>query len=154
MEYSIMAPMLNDYTISFRDLEFEGLKFRRSKSFPEAEFNKLLDEDFPWSESRCIELSDAQTLERIHRYLSIWIICRLASFVVMGFALILVSARLPWTSVLTAVVGLGLFLLSQRMRGRANSDYQMRDGVRAMIHMVFEERRNRGRETGVGAEGH
>ena len=87
--------MLNDYTISFFDLEFEGLKFRRSKSFPEAEFNRLLDEDFPWSESRCIELSDAQTLEMIHISLSCWIICRLASFVVMGCALILVSVRLP-----------------------------------------------------------
>ena len=135
--------MLNDYTISFFDLEFEGLKFRRSKSFPEAEFNRLLDEDFPWSESRCIELSDEQTLETIHISLSCWIICRLVSFVVMGCALILVSVRLPLASVLTAVMGLGLFLFSLRSRRKATFDYQMRESTSSIIRMVFEDKREK-----------
>ncbi len=37
-----MSTMLNDYTISFFDLKFEGLKLRRNKPFPEAEFNRML----------------------------------------------------------------------------------------------------------------
>lgn len=135
--------MLNDYTISFFDLKFEGLKLRRNKPFPEAEFNRLLDEDFPWSESRCVELSDAQTLEMIHISLSCWIICRLGSFFVMGCALILVSVRVPWTSVLTAVVGLGLFLFSLRARRKATFDYQMRESTSNLIRMVFEDKREK-----------
>lgn len=94
--------MLNNYSIIYRDLEFEGLKFRHSKSYGEGEFDSLLDEGSQYSEIRCQKGLDREALERIHICLSYGGLLKVLTFTLIGFAFILAPLSVLWGSVLLA----------------------------------------------------
>lgn len=135
--------MLYDYTITFRDLEFEGLKFKRSKAEGEIDIESLLDEGSYYSEIRCKKSLDNEATERIHINLSYSALLRLLTFPLIGLALILALIRLTWPSVVFAGISLCLSTLSFLFRRRAAREYNMREVVSNMVEMVFEERREK-----------
>ena len=135
--------MLNEYTIIFRDLEFEGLKFRRSKSYGESDYDSLVAEGSYYSEIRCKKSLDNEATERIHINLSYSALLRLLTFPLIGLALILALIRLTWPSVVLAGISLGLLSISTMLRRRADRDYKMRETVSNIVEMVFEEKREK-----------
>lgn len=135
--------MLKHYSIIYRDLEFEGLKFRHSKSYGEGEFDSLLDEGSNYSEVRCQKGLDAEALERIHISLSYFGLLKVLAFTLIGFAFMLAPVKVLWSSVMLAIVSLILFIISLLFRRKAARDYNMRETVSSMIEVIFEERREK-----------
>jgi len=143
--------MLNEYTIIFRDLEFEGLKFRRTRTNGEADYDNLLDEGSYYSEIRCKKSLDNEAIERIHINLSYSGLLKLLTFVVIGLAFILALIRLTWPSVVLAGISLGMLSLSTLLRRRADRDYKMRGAVSNIVEMVFEEKRGKEQQENSGS---
>ena len=135
--------MLNNYSIIYRDLEFEGLKFRHSKSYGEGEFDSLLDEGSQYSEIRCQKGLDREALERIHICLSYGGLLKVLAFTLIGFAFMLAPVSVLWGSVLLATVSLILFIISILFKRKAARDYNMRETVSSLIEVIFEERREK-----------
>ncbi len=135
--------MLKNYSIIYRDLEFEGLKFRHSKSYGEGEFDSLLDEGSQYSEIRCQKGLEREALERMHICLSYFGLLKVLAFALIGFAFILAPLSVLWGSVLLATLSLILFIISLLFRRKAARDYNMRETVSSLIEVIFEERRKK-----------
>lgn len=135
--------MVKDYTIIFRDLEFEGLKFKRSKTSGNEDFDTLLDDGSYYSEIRFKKAVEEEALDRIHISLSYSVLITMLAIVLTGLAFMLVFIRLTWPSYVLAGSTLCMILLSYLLRRKADRDYRFRGAVSNMVEMVFEEKREK-----------
>ncbi|MBN2864141.1 MAG: hypothetical protein JXN62_13320 [Bacteroidales bacterium] len=132
--------MLNNYTLSFHDHEFQGLKFKSGTQFPEDYFDSLLKEGSHYSEIKYADGMDAQTLESIHVKLSYALALKIISMVFLIIAVIFWFIKLTMPSVFIISTAAVMIIINIYLTHKSNELYALRDVTHNMIKMMFENR--------------
>jgi hypothetical protein len=132
--------MLNNYTLSFCDEEFSGLKFRTDLNFTDEYFSGLLEEGSHYSETRYADSLDKQTLEAVHIKLSYALVLKFISVISIIVAIILYFIEMKVPSVILIVSGTIMLLFNIYLTHKSNELCKLRETTRAMVKMMFENR--------------
>ncbi|HPF02243.1 MAG TPA: hypothetical protein PLV06_06135 [Bacteroidales bacterium] len=132
--------MLNNFSFSFREEEFRGLKFKSDIKFSDGYFDNLLQEGSHYSEIKYADGMDSQTLESIHIKLSYALALKIISVVFLIVAVILWFIKLILPSVMLIITGAVMLMINIYLTHKSNELYALRDATRSMIKMMFENR--------------
>lgn len=132
--------MLTNFTFSFREEEFQGLKFKSDLDFPAGHFDSLLEEGSHYSEIKYADDMDSQTLQSIHIKLSYALVLKIISIMFMITAIILYFVKLTVSSVILISTGAVLLVINIYLTHKSNELYALRDATRTMVKLLFENK--------------
>lgn len=135
--------MLNNLNFSLDDLEFSGLKFRKSETHTEAYFNQLLEDGTHYSKVKFLEGFNEQFADSIHVKLSWYYLLITVSLTLLSVGIFILFQQFFFASAIFILLSgiiwfIGwLFLRSARKENRAMAMNA------SFIDLIFEDHRKK-----------
>jgi len=133
--------MLNNYTINFRDTQFDGLKFRSNHGYSGEYFDELLTNPTEENEIKHKKGVDEVNLEDIHIKISYSLLLKAISPVFLVGVLIFSLNQMLIPAIISLVISASLFFISWRLVKIANSMYLMRGSTSGLLGMIYDDER-------------
>ncbi|MBE0673408.1 MAG: hypothetical protein IH591_01980 [Bacteroidales bacterium] len=130
---------LYNFGFSFDELEFEGLRFRKSNRYTSAYFDKLLEDGTHYSKVKFLDGYNDQCIESIHIKLSWQYLFVAASMITLSVCIIFFFQKYYGTSSVLFILAVSMHLISRLFLRSARKEKVSMAMGEDMVNMVFDD---------------
>jgi hypothetical protein len=131
---------MENVIIEFREMTFEGLRFKSSKKYPDSYFENLLKEDTHYNRVKYRDAVGEQLSESVHIKLSYAFAIKVISIITMAISLILGLQHFFIGAMIMLGVSFGFHLFHSYLKNVANEIFMGIEMCKDLVDIIFENK--------------